>query len=199
MNGGLLGGAGPPPQSTMQPSGFLEVNRRLRRLASYYNKKLAETEIVWMLELVISGIDKRVQQLFTQFGGQASQLHARLPDWTLAIDAYAIVRKTASQADSGSDELLANALRESLLAINKHADDEWKAVAGGYDIADARISPENWATAGDDRTACDSPGHPAADAHSHGIRLGLRLQAVARYLSRGFRNNSLDPVIADFH
>ena len=131
-----------------------------------------------------SGIDKRVQQLFTQFGGQASQLHARLPDWTLAIDAYAIVRKTASQADSGSDVLLANALRESLLAINKHADDAWKAVAEGVRHRRRPDRPEAWATAGDDRTACDSPGHPAADAHSHGIRLGLQLQAVARPVQR---------------
>ena len=183
MNGGLLGGAGPPPQSTMQPSGFLEVDRRLRTLANYY-RSLGETEIVREIARVIFGINNRVEQLFILFGGQAGQLRLRLPDWTLANDAYAIVRKTASQADRGSDVLLANALRESLLAINKHADDAWKAVAGGVRHRRRPNRRENWDTAGDDRTACDSPGHPAADAHSHGIRLGLRLQAVARPVQR---------------
>ena len=187
MNGGLLGGAGPPPQSTMQPSGFLEVDRRLRTLASYY-RNLAETETVRMLERVISGFDKRVEQLFIQFGGQASQLHARPPDWTLANDAYAIVRKTASQADRGSDELLANALRESLLAINKHADDAWKAVAGEYDIADARIAQR----IGPPRVPLEP--HWTVAAIPPPTRIPMEFDWDSNYrqlrnLSRGFRNS----------
>ena len=159
MRFGLLGGADRPPQSTMQAYDFLSADRRLRDLRNHYRSR-RDKDIVNDFDRISQRVSRRVVQNFEIMGGRPADLLVRPSGVARADMAYLVLQETARQADRDRDLERAGAIRDALVAIDKEAVEELKALSGNHGIADdpaARVILQQAVTAGPKVTVAAIP------------------------------------------
>ena len=135
MTLGLLGGADRPPQSAVQASDFLTVNRRMRELRSHYYR-LSRMDVELDCGLAIQRLNARVMRSFQGFGGQVSDLARRPPGTTIPEEAYRALQKMARQTERDGDLVRAGEIREFLNAIDKRAVEELQTLSTKHEMVD---------------------------------------------------------------
>ena len=132
----VLGGADRPPQPAAPISGFVAVNNRLRELRTHY-AALSRLDIAQEAKRNTTTLSVRVMTQFRNFGGEARILERSQGSPTFAVQAYLSLKETSRLAEGIGDRAAAAAIRESLAALDKFADEQFRALSTKYDIAAA--------------------------------------------------------------
>ena len=186
-----------PPQSTTQAYDFLSADRRLRDLRNHYRSR-RDKDIANDFDRISQRVSRRVVQNFEIMGGRPADLLVRPSGVARADMAYLVLQETARQADRDRDLERAGAIRDALVAIDKEAVEELKALSGNHGIADdpaARVILQQPVTAGPKVTVAAIPPPTRTPVQFDWASAYRQL----RDLAVGHRDASRDAATMDFY